>query len=271
MFLKLLIACLSLSLISCNKQKETSVSEVVATKSPSKSSSNFYDSIKPDSLYYPSELNFPAKLITTGNFHNEEISKGAADDKWLGLFKGPEGYYIKDAKINMSRVHDAIADQNEVDKTGWEINVFDKDSLLILVSGLELSKQKVADITLDNYVVMPGEMVKFKYKTIEYTLSATGDKITLERDEVIIKNYRLYLSSIKNNVIVRQLLAAWSHIDDQMITILFVGDIDNDGTPDFLIDTSGHYNATIPTLYLSTPAEGDAIVQPVARHTSVGC
>lgn len=268
---RLLIGCFSLLVISCTKHEKTAAPEIATNTNPAESQLAISDTVKPDSLYYPSELDFAAKLITTGNFHSDEIWERVTDEKWMGLFKSRSGYYIKDTKISAKKVHDAIADLDEADMTGWEINVTDKDSLLVLVSGLELPRQKVTDIRLDKYVVMPGEMVKFKYKAVEYTLSATGDKITLERDEVIIKNYRLYLSSTKNDVLVRQLLAAWPHIDDQMITILFVGDIDNDGTPDFLIDTSGHYNATIPTLYLSKSAGTNAIVKPVASHTRTGC
>jgi hypothetical protein len=56
-----------------------------------------------------------------------------------------------------------------------------------------------------------------------------------------------------------------------MIRILFAGDIDGDGKFDLLIDTSRHYNASNPTLYLSKPAEKGKIIKPIGVFTSVGC
>lgn len=56
-----------------------------------------------------------------------------------------------------------------------------------------------------------------------------------------------------------------------MINLIFVGDIDGDGILDLIIDTSRHYNATSPTIYLSRPADNGEVVKPIGGHTSVGC
>jgi hypothetical protein len=86
-----------------------------------------------------------------------------------------------------------------------------------------------------------------------------------------IWNYKLYLTASRNGQSIIELLVAQPNFDDQMIKILFAGDIDGDGFLDLIIDTSRHYNSTIPTLYLSKPAAGGHLVKPVGQHETVGC
>lgn len=269
--IKLLITFLPLLFLSCHNRQEVSVAELKPNRVIIDEVPLVADTIKPDSLYYPSEMKFSARLITTGVFHNDEIWEDINDIKWVGIFKNSDSYYIERTKLYTSRVHDVFVDTSENEKTAWKIDVENKDSLLVLLSGLELPKGKITDIKLDKYMLLPGESVDFDYRGIKYVLSAIGDKKIFERNEMVVYNYKLYISSTKNHKKVRQLLASWPHMDDNMMYILFAGDIDNDNLPDLLIDTSGHYNAIIPTLYLSKHSVGDSLVKPVASHTAVGC
>lgn len=59
--------------------------------------------------------------------------------------------------------------------------------------------------------------------------------------------------------------------DEAPPRLLHVGDLDRDGRVDLILDTSDHYNAAQPTLFLSSPAKGDSRLEQVALHRSTGC
>lgn len=84
-------------------------------------------------------------------------------------------------------------------------------------------------------------------------------------------NYKLYLTAEIKGQKRKSLLVAQPNFDDQMINLIFAGDIDGDGILDLIIDTSRHYNVTSPTIYLSKPAGNEEVVKPIGGHTSVGC
>ncbi len=60
-------------------------------------------------------------------------------------------------------------------------------------------------------------------------------------------------------------------IRNATIYIMFAGDIDGDTIPDLIIDTSWHYNAEVPTLYLSKPAEKNQLLKVMGMHVTTGC
>ena len=149
-----------------------------------------------------------------------------------------------------------------------------KDTSLLLIESLPyLSERKIESYDLPEFI-QPNDTITFKYLNKEYKLFATGGKRkeSENSDWYYVWNYKLYLTSIVNGMEQTELLVACSRFDDKMIRILFAGDIDGDEKLDLLLDTSNHYNASSPTLYLSKPAEEEnKIIKPVAIHTSVGC
>lgn len=84
-------------------------------------------------------------------------------------------------------------------------------------------------------------------------------------------NYKLYLTADIKGQKQTSLLVAQPDFDDEMVNLIFAGDIDGDGILDLILDTSRHYNVTSPTIYLSRPASTNEVVKPVGSHTRVGC
>ncbi len=113
----------------------------------------------------------------------------------------------------------------------------------------------------------------FSFLGIDYKLFATGRKKKVQEDPEAFEvwNYKLFMTASKGGYQITQLLVAQPNFDEKMIEVLFAGDIDGDEMLDLIIDTSPHYNATSPTLYLSKPADKKELVKPVGVHTSVGC
>jgi hypothetical protein len=215
---------------------------------------------------------YPATILTTGTFHEDEVGKEDAGRNWYGLFLNSDGYYIDSTSITTRRVQDPIDEDGQI--TGWEVKTTNKDTSLLLIAGVNgLEKRQIKKIALGKNEILPGESVTYSYNGITYILYATGNK-QKERpdsDYYMVSNYRLFIRAIINGSERTSMLVSSRAFDDAMVELLFAGDIDGDNIPDLIINTSYHYNATVPTLYLSKPAGDKEILKPMGWHVSVGC
>jgi len=230
--------------------------------------------ISEDTLTYLQPAEYIAKVLTEGAFHEDEVWKEAEKEDWYGLFQGKNNFYLQKTKIKTSRIPDPVMDGDDGTRTGWEVISTNQDTSLILIAGLEFLKNRQVDpFKLPKEDILPGEKLEFTYKDISYQLYATGSKRreAPNSDWYIVSNYKLFFSTIKNGKQVKQVLVQHADFDDEMINIIFAGDIDGDNLLDLIIDKSNHYNAVNPTLYLSKPAEKDKLVKEVGEHVSVGC
>jgi hypothetical protein len=226
-----------------------------------------------DYSYFPVDSTFTTKVLTVGTFHSDEVWDGADREKWFGLFRGKTGYYIAETKIKTERINDDILDKAG-EKTGWKVQTVNKDTSIILMGRLSfLRRHNLNGAVLSKDQIFPCDTVRITYLGIDYNLYATGGKKKLidNPDWFEVWNYKLFMTATIKGQIHKSLLVSQPNFDDQMINIIFAGDIDGDGILDLVIDTSRHYNATSPTIYLSRPAEKGEIVKPVGGHTSVGC
>lgn len=198
------------------------------------------DTIQYDTTVFPQETKYISKVLTTGDFHGDEVWKGADKAKWFGLFQNKTGFYLAQTQVKTKKVNDPILDgDNKNIKTGWNVQTTIKDTSIILVSGLNfLANHKVKQAVLSKQEILPGDTVRFNYGGTAYILYATGGKEKEANSEwVKIWNYKLFLTAKKKNKTITELLVAQPNFNDRMITILFAGDIDGDGMPDLIIDT----------------------------------
>src|SRR5690606_29970484 len=167
------------------------------------------------------------------------------------------GFYLQETKLKTKRVYDQIVDENENEKTGWEVQTINKDTSIILIEASKfLTPHNVQQAILSKEQVYPGDTLRINYLGIDYKIFATGGKKKVQNDPewFDVWNYKLYLTATIKGQQKTSLLVAQPNFDDQMINLIFAGDIDGDGILDLIIDTSRHYNATSPTIYLSRPA-----------------
>ncbi len=66
-------------------------------------------------------------------------------------------------------------------------------------------------------------------------------------------------------------MAENEQFDDSIYVLLWAGDIDRDGIPDLLIDTSNHYNISTIALFLSSKADKGKLYKKVAIFETIGC
>ena len=214
----------------------------------------------------------PATILTTGQFHADEVSKDDRNRSWYGIFQNGVGYYIDTTHILTKRVQDPVDEEGTM--TGWKVKTTNSDTSLLLFAGVSgLEKRQIKECTLSKKEILPGESVIYTYNGITYTLYATGNKhkVSATSDYYMVNNYRLFIKATINGTERNQLLVSSRGFDDEMIDIIFAGDIDGDNIPDLIINTSWHYNAIVPTLYLSKPAGSNDVLKLMGWHVSVGC
>ena len=213
-------------------------------------------------------------ILFTGTFHGDEVNEGAAQLNWLGLFSDEgENYVLKKIKITTERVVDGLLDNEENgEKTGWEVQTESGESPMMLISGGNLREGKI-DGANAPATLYPGDSVEFEFKGAHYLMFATGYKQTDSLTGVIqVSEYNLYVVRSFQGKSVESVLVNHAQFDgDAMTSILWSGDLDADNFIDFLINLSNHYNVNAPTLFLSRPAGENDVAVPVADHISVGC
>ncbi|HNL37582.1 MAG TPA: hypothetical protein PKH43_00565 [Saprospiraceae bacterium] len=232
---------------------------------------------EPDTLVVPVDADpLPGvEIMPVGSFHGDEIDEHAARKTWFGLFaRGNDSFYLKNTKINQNHIYDPIVDEDESQPgSGWLVTTPLKDSCYVLLKGLEGLKDGPVETVADSFPrkIYPGSNWSFSLGGNSYTLSGEGAMNNLPDEGVVVANYRLWLSGPLDGRPAKQLLVAQPSFDDAMIELLWVGDLDRDGRPDFIFNLSAHYNASETGLFLSSRAAKGKLVRFVNRHISVGC
>jgi hypothetical protein len=223
---------------------------------------------------FPADTTYPARILTAGGvFHEDEVDPHSFKYKWMGIFKTDSGYYIGPTKITLTRENDAVLDEAG-QKTGWVVSPSVKDTTVLLISGLDdLRSRPIRSIPFKKEYILPGEQEDFICNDVKYTLYATGTNksTSLKREPYNVSNYKLFIKAVINGHAYNQMILSIAMFDDVISTLTFIGDIDGDGRPDLIMDTTNDYNMERATLYLSKPAETGQLLKVVGWHAIVGC
>ena len=214
-----------------------------------------------------------AKILTTGQFHGDEVWVGAGSEEWFALFQTQPGFALKKTTIVTRRIKDDLLDM-EGDTTGWSVSTENSQESLILIAGLTfLTERIVESIELPQREIYPGDSIDFTFNGGTYSIHANGIKAPAEYSpgEYEVSDYKLYLTARKGKENISQLLVRHRGFDGAMVSIVFAGDIDDDGVPDLILNTTNHYNVSQPTLFLSRPAKKGSVLKIMGAHRTVGC
>lgn len=274
------VILICLSITACNKSAKTENGNNVSITDAAQfakdsienpDSVNYNDLI--DEELYPKGDGLPLSVLSTGVFHGDETSPEVVNKGWFGIFGDRGHYYIAPTTLTIQKAYDVVLDDDEDDSskwTGWEVKTPHINTSLVLISSSSrLSSHAIKTVPLEKDFIEPNGKMMFTYNGLSYTLYSTAD--LYNRNEMSIRNYKLYLRGYKDGKEINQLLATTSHFEHAMFEILLIGDIDNDGFPDLVLNTTYHYNLYRPTVYLSSYAEKDQLVKVVGLHESVGC
>lgn len=175
-------------------------------------------------------------------------------EEWYSLFKDSinHNFYLEKAQITV------VKDADDCMGIG-ETATFLRDKLYrrpyFFIKGLENRDSIIKTFTPNQSVILPNENYSFEWENHTYKLRGEGIP-----GELTTHNYKLYLSIDGSS---EQLLVAIPSMTDTNLQILFIGDLDEDGKPDFLFDTSSWYEEQTICLFLSSKARDSEIVRCV--------
>ncbi|MBZ4036664.1 hypothetical protein K6T82_17980 [Flavobacterium sp. 17A] len=270
--LKLLFLILVFS-FGCKKPKTEEKSIIKPNGKFSKEITAETINTEKDNYTYPVDSLLKVDVLWTEVFHSDEVNPDLEKKTWFGLFKKGNGYSLSETDISIKHAYDVIVDEDESEQTGWEVSTAIKDTCVILVEKLPGFVNKNVEFVKVPERIYPEENVDFKFLGNQYKLFATGKKRkeSPESDWWFVSDYKLYLTTFVNGKETTELLTAKKSFDEQMIKIIFAGDLDGDGKLDLIIDTASHYNVSSLTLYLSKTGETNSIIKPVGVFSFVGC
>ncbi len=221
------------------------------------------------------ESRFKTRLIETGDgFHGDEI-EAKSGETWLGLFKKGNDFFLKNTKLKVRRVHDSIVDGERKINTGKSVFSREKSqAVYLLKNAKKLKEVKIKTLFYfddddredydDFFQFNIG--VRKKFSIGENNFSIQVKKGINKKGEKIIA---LILSDGKINQTLHSL--KYFGEDDYMGSLVWVGDLDNDGKPDFYLDLYFHDNVEYKNLFLSSEAEKGKLVKKVAVFSITGC
>ncbi len=177
-------------------------------------------------------------------------------------------YFLKKAEVQIEKAYDdCLQDSATIIRS-------QRDPLL-LISGLKAQKVNINTLILEKKNIWVEEQMSFEFNKKEYSFH--GEGITVESNEAwidgfktpqrwdVVKDYKLYLLEKSSGK--KQLLLSIPTFNDTFVQILWVGDLDNDGKPDFIFDTSPDYEYKRVELFLSSQADKDEIVKKVGESS----
>jgi hypothetical protein len=213
------------------------------------------------------DTNSKVLILDNGDTFSQQDKIGPQQAKltWKGIFYNKGKYFIKPVKIKFVRAHTEF-DQKLDQKTGWELKCLSQDSCTNVISGVNLADGPVKKIKFNDFY-SAGQKFEFDYEDVHYILYTTGTKRNGKT-----YNFKIFLTAnVKGHVFNQLIRSLQSDIalnggsdDVNVLFISFIGDLDGDKIPDFIIGDGGYaYGST--SLYMSKPAGDKAILKLVCH------
>lgn len=206
----------------------------------------------------------PAQILFPGDYHGNEVPSGS-DGMWWAVCGSHGVAHLTVVEVKTESVHDLIVDEDVSQKTGINVTVTGCQDPLLLIRNLEGAKNG----KLITGKIMPNhsnqEIECFKKVTTKFS----DDIFIIKKEKISQTGYRLILTNKAKKQVIYTTDS--SDLEGQGWSVNWVGDLDGDSKPDFLIEASNHYNVSERRLFLSTGATKNELVRFAASFRSVGC
>lgn len=220
----------------------------------------------------PDAPNYRWDLLLTGDFHGDEV-EAKSGEKWLGLFKENDRYFLRFTKIKIRRVYDDVVDYKTRNRTGKKVDVIGKNKPLFLLKHAKMLREGEIK-TLFHQQLQKNEYIwehrlengftkDFELNGKTYTLKVVNEKT---KEKELSRGSKVILVSGD----VKQILYAPKEMGEFWY-FYWAGDLDSDGKLDLYLNLNDHYNITGYRLFLSSQADKGKLVKEVALFYTSGC
>ncbi len=184
-------------------------------------------------------------------------------NNWLDLYQKNGKYYVGKADYAITRGYsECSGDSTRI--------INSKNNTIVLIGNSRLTMGEVKTVKIEKNKIWPKEKLKFHFGNEEYTLRAEGkvlssEKVHTDEGEELyqnVKDYKLYLSA---NDAPENLFLEEESFNDTFVELLFIGDIDRDGKPDFIFGANRDYEEDRVILYLSSQAKKGKLIKKAAE------
>jgi len=202
------------------------------------------------------------QIWTTGPLHATEII-GKTGEMWFGLYRDSLSFELRETRVT-------VTDSQTVGGLYDRFVTVDQPSsplfLVRRVSGLY--NRPIRTVLATRTFVHPAESKSLKFDDSTYYSFTAFGQVVDETVDVVIHDYSIQLRQGRRS----QVIASFNRIgSDKHPMILWVGDLDDDGKLDLLMDTATNYNLIEYTLFLSSMATSGNLVKRVASFRRGGC
>jgi len=216
---------------------------------------------------------FSGEMVMDGSWHGDEVS--AQDgETWLALVEGPGGYALREIKISVTAVEDAVLDTPPA-KTGKKISLPQGIDAVVLLRNIpRLKAGPVVSAEIFDRDFSAGKPTGIYFNGVVYELAIRCDNATQGQETA---DCPLMLTSADNQQVFMTYPIYHPGTDEQSIAsealpqLFWAGDLDGDGRLDLVLDLTDHYNVSAPTLLLSSQAEEGGLLKAVAVFRTTGC
>lgn len=182
---------------------------------------------------------------------------------WIELYEENDYFYLNAPEYIKERGYSECSGDSLT-------NIITERKTLLYINDLSLSHGDITSIAPPNKELWPGDEFYFDFNYNEYHIKVSGNytKEDFNNGYQGEKEYSFSLVSSNHS----EIIFTQNEFNDTVPKIIFIGDIDEDGKPDFIIDNPRHYEEERKTLLLSSDAEkGDFIKKRAEFSLDFSC
>ncbi len=219
----------------------------------------------------------PPQLLKMGTYHGDEV-QAQDGEQWLGLFQltGSKQFELRPTTLRIEAVTDPVLDEAG-QQTGKKVTLKNESvEPLILVKNIEtirIGKVPTLRASFIPFLALHGGDTAIKNQKLKLNSSTTLliDSLPILEPKTKKAFKRLMLTLVESET-AQMLSIPTIHSDSEgQPGLLWVGDLDDDGYLDFLMNLSTHANVTHLSLFLSSYATRGNLIKKVVEWVTTGC